>query len=134
MIHQDKKCITMIYAPISLGELIDKITILQIKKEKIKGKQLQNILKEYSSLIKILQESGFQIEGSLIEDLKIINLDLWDIEDQIRKKENLKEYDKNFIELARSVYKKNDTRASIKKKINRKYNSEIIEEKSYTEY
>ena len=124
----------MIYAPISLGELIDKITILQIKKEKIKGKQLQNILKEYSSLIKILQESGFQIEGSLIEDLKIINLDLWDIEDQIRKKENLKEYDKNFIELARSVYKKNDTRASIKKKINRKYNSEIIEEKSYTEY
>ena len=134
MIHQDKKCITMIYAPISLGELIDKITILQIKKEKIKGKQLQNILKEYSSLIKILQESGFQIEGSLIEDLKIINLHLWDIEDQIRKKENLKEYDKNFIELARSVYKKNDTRASIKKKINRKYNSEIIEEKSYTEY
>ena len=134
MIHQDKKCITMIYAPISLGELIDKITILQIKKEKIKGKQLQNILKEYSSLIQILQESSFQIEGRLIEELKIINLHLWDIEDQIRKKENLKEYDKNFIELARSVYKKNDTRASIKKKINRKYNSEIIEEKSYTEY
>ena len=124
----------MIHAPISLGELIDKITILEIKKEKIKGKQLQNIIKEYTSLNKILKENNLKIEDRLVNNLKIINNSLWDIEDQIRKKEKYKEYDKDFIELARSVYKKNDTRASIKKEINRKYNSEIIEEKSYEEY
>ena len=133
-INQEKRYNSRIYAPISLGELIDKITILEIKKHKIKGKQLQNISKEYSSLTKILLDQEFKVDTRLIEDLKIINNSLWEIEDKIRKKEKLKEYDNDFIELARLVYKSNDIRASIKKDINQRYNSEIIEEKSYVEY
>ena len=131
---KENKNISIIYAPISLGELIDKITILQIKKEKIKGNQLKNIIKEYSSLNKILLGKDCKVDSKLVKELKLINHDIWNIEDQIRKKEKLKEYDKDFIELARSVYKKNDARASIKREINKKYNSDIIEEKSYEKY
>ena len=124
----------IINAPISIGELIDKITILEIKKNKLQNSKLENVLKELSFLRKIMEKHKIEITDDLFTQLKEINLTLWDIEDQIRIKEKNKEFDNIFIELARSVYFKNDKRAEIKKRINRLSNSEITEEKSYTEY
>ena len=123
--------------PISLGELIDKITILRIKSNKINSNEAQkNIRFELEKLEQILSESmsintnfkNFEIE------LSKINQSLWDIEDQLREKEKEKKFDKKFISLARMVYYKNDERAKIKRMINKSFGSELIEEKSYTQY
>ena len=124
----------IINAPISIGELIDKITILEIKKNKLQTSKLENILKELSFLRKLMEKHQIEITDDLFTQLKEINLTLWNIEDQIRIKEKNKEFDNIFIELARSIYFKNDKRAEIKKRINRLSNSEISEEKSYAEY
>ena len=124
----------IINAPISIGELIDKITILEIKKNKLQNSKLENVLKELSFLRKLMERHQIEITDDLFIQLKEINLTLWNIEDQIRIKEKNKEFDNTFIELARSVYFKNDKRAEIKKSINRLSNSEITEEKFYTEY
>ena len=124
----------IISAPISIGELVDKITILEIKKNKLQNSKLENVLKELSFLRKLIEKHQIEITDDLFTQLKEINLTLWNIEDQIRKKEKNKEFDNIFIELARSVYFKNDKRAEIKKRINQLSNSEITEEKSYAEY
>ena len=124
----------IINAPISIGELIDKITILEIKKNKLQNSKLKNVLKELSFLRKLMEKHQIEITDDLFTQLKEINLTLWNIEDQIRIKEKKKEFDNIFIELARSVYFTNDKRSEIKKKINRLSNSEITEEKSYAEY
>jgi len=124
----------LINAPISIGELVDKITILEIKKNKLQDSKLENVLKELSFLRKLMEKHQIEITDDLFTQLKEINLTLWNIEDQIRIKERNKEFDNIFIELARSVYFKNDKRAEIKKRINRLSNSEITEEKSYAEY
>ena len=124
----------IINAPISIGELVDKITILEIKKNKLQNSKLENVLKELSFLRKLMAKHQIEITDNLFTQLKEINLKLWNIEDQIRIKEKNKEFDNIFIELARSVYFKNDKRAEIKKRINRLSNSEITEEKSYAEY
>ena len=124
----------IINAPISIGELVDKITILEIKKNKLQNSKLENILKELSFLRKLMEKHQIEITDDLYTQLKEINLTLWNIEDQIRIKEKNKEFDNIFIELARSVYFKNDKRAEIKKRINQLSNSEITEEKSYAEY
>ena len=124
----------IINAPISIGELIDKITILEIKKNKLQNSKLENVLKELSFLRKLMEKHQIEITDDLFTQLKEINLTLWNIEDQIRIKEKNKEFDNIFIELARSVYFTNDKRSEIKKRINRLSNSEITEEKSYAEY
>ena len=124
----------IINAPISIGELIDKITILEIKKNKLQNSKLENVLKELSFLRKLMEKHQIEITDNLFTQLKEINLKLWNIEDQIRKKEKNKEFDNIFVELARSVYFTNDKRSEIKKRINRLSNSEITEEKSYAEY
>ena len=124
----------IINAPISIGELVDKITILEIKKNKLQNSKLENVLKELSFLRKLMEKHQIEITDDLFTQLKEINLTLWNIEDQIRIKEKNKEFDNIFIELARSVYFKNDKRAEIKKRINQLSNSEITEEKSYAEY
>ena len=124
----------IINAPISIGELVDKITILEIKKNKLQNSKLENVLKELSFLRKLMAKHQIEITDNLFTQLKEINLTLWNIEDQIRIKEKNKEFDNIFIELARSVYFKNDKRAEIKKRINQLSNSEITEEKSYAEY
>ena len=123
-----------ILAPISIGELIDKITILEIKQINMTGIKLKNINKEIKLLKNILQDQNLEINIDLIENLKKINKKLWDIEDNIRIKESKQEFDEEFIKLARSVYIENDERASIKKEINQKYNSDLVEEKSYKNY
>ena len=124
----------IINVPISVGELIDKITILEIKKDKLKNLKLKNILKELSFLRAVLEKNNILIPDEIYFQLKSINLKLWDIEDKIRIKEKNKEFDNEFIELARSVYLNNDRRSETKKELNIKFNSEIIEEKSYEKY
>lgn len=128
------KYLSTILAPISIGELIDKITILEIKQIYMTGIKLKNINKEMKLLKDILQDKNLEINIDLIENLKKINKKLWEIEDNIRIKESNQEFDEEFIKLARSVYIENDKRASIKKEINQKYNSDLVEEKSYKNY
>ena len=123
--------LSSIYAPVSLGELIDKITILEIKQIHMTGIKLKNVDKELKMLKNIIQVKNIEIDIDLINDLKEVNSNLWKIEDNIRLKESNQEFDKEFIELARSVYKENDKRATIKKEINQKFHSDLIEEKSY---
>ncbi len=128
------KYLSSILAPVSLGELIDKITILEIKKLHMTGKKLKNVEKELELLKSILDDRNLEINIDVINRLKSINNSLWEIEDKIRLKEGKQEFDKDFINLARAVYKKNDIRASIKQEINYKYNSDLVEEKLYNDY
>ena len=128
------KYLSSILTPVSLGELIDKITILEIKQIYMTGIKLKNVDKELKLLKKILQDKNLEIDIDLINNLKEVNNNLWEIEDNIRIKENNQKFDKEFIQLARSVYKENDKRASIKKEINQKYDSELVEEKLYNNY
>ncbi len=120
-----------ILAPVSLGELIDKITILEIKMIHMNGIKLNNVKKELELLKFILKDQSIEIDIGLINHLKEVNKKIWTIEDNIRVKESTQEFDMEFIQLARSVYKENDIRASIKKEINLRYNSNLVEEKSY---
>ena len=126
-----------IYSEISAGELFDKISILEIKKNKIKDKTKRNIvLKELSSLQKTVNEN---IENSksltkLYKKLKSINLRLWKIEDDIRDCERKRNFEDKFIKLARAVYFTNDDRSRVKNKINGLTKSNIFEVKSYKKY
>tara|TARA_B100000925_G_scaffold79198_1_gene56117 strand:- start:26 stop:427 length:402 start_codon:yes stop_codon:yes gene_type:complete len=126
--------LSSILAPVSLGELIDKITILEIKQVYMTGIKLKNVDKELKLLKNLIQDKNLEIDIDLINNLKEVNKNLWNIEDKIRMKERNQEFDKDFIELARSVYKENDKRSSIKKEINLQYHSELVEEKSYDKY
>ncbi len=122
---------------VSVGEFLDKLTILQIKSERISDPdKLRNIQHELNIFSKIWDESSFS--SAEISDefarLKAINEKLWDIEDKIRLKEGHSEFDADFVELARAVYFTNDERAQVKRELNLKLGSEIIEEKSYTDY
>ena len=129
----DKK-MDKILAEISAGELIDKITILEIKKEKISNKEkLVEVNKELNSLNETLKKS-INDQSNIINfknDLKNINLKLWDIEDGKRSAEKNNKFDEKFVELARNVYKFNDERAKIKLAINNALGSNIKEVKSY---
>ena len=126
--------LSSILAPVSLGELIDKITILEIKQVYMTGIKLKNVDKELKLLKNLIQDKNLEIDIDLINNLKEVNKNLWNIEDKIRMKERYQEFDRDFIELARSVYKVNDKRSSIKKEINLQYHSELVEEKSYDKY
>lgn len=122
---------------LSVGELLDKVTILQIKAERISDEsKLININKELSVLTTLWEASPYSKTdlNENIQALKEVNEALWDIEDKIRDKERDQAFDQEFIDLARSVYFTNDKRADIKKVINTKTGSELIEEKSYSDY
>ena len=126
-----------INTPISPGELVDKITILEIKKEFIvDSNKLKNINYEYNLLMKIYNDdiSKTDAVGVLKTELKNINLSLWKIEDDIRDCERDKIFDNTFVELARSVYFTNDKRSKVKLEINLLLNSSLVEEKSYKDY
>ncbi|MBC7984572.1 MAG: hypothetical protein H7Y02_12030 [Candidatus Obscuribacterales bacterium] len=128
---------TEIHVPISPGELIDKITILEIKSERMSdAKKVTNVRHELSLLQSIWQASSHASIDIRAEwaALKEINGKLWVIEDDIRDKERDRQFDARFIELARAVYVTNDERAAIKRKINDKLGSKIVEEKSYADY
>ena len=124
------------FIPISWGELLDKISILEIKILKITSKNArQNIAKELKYLSDIANLNNTTVEiQTLKSELKEVNLKLWDVEDRIREKESVSEFDKVFIELARSVYRLNDVRAKTKQSINLILQSELVEEKSYKDF
>lgn len=122
---------SIINAPISVGELIDKITILKIKLEHTDdNEKLKNISRELNELSTLFDIDSIMLRNLSLE-LKAVNEIIWQIEDEIRIKEKAKTFDNEFIELARSVYIYNDKRAVIKKQINELTNSHIVEEKIY---
>ncbi len=126
-----------IHVPVSPGEVLDKITILEIKSERMSDpEKVANVKVELALLQETWADSVS--EDSVINEmhlqLKEINQALWSIEDEIRDKERTREFDERFIELARSVYFTNDRRAKIKQNLNLHLGSEIVEEKSYQDY
>jgi len=124
-------------AEISVGEFLDKVTILEIKSERIKdAAKLENIHKELNTLRATWAASPFSQQdiAAEIAELKAINEELWVIEDDIRDKEAAGAFDEQFIQLARAVYVTNDKRATVKRTINIKVGSELVEEKSYADY
>lgn len=123
--------------PVSPGELLDKLTILDIKSERIKDSaKLINVERERELLEQVWRDSGLETEvvRELRSRLKAVNETLWVIEDDIRDEERSGRFGARFVELARAVYVTNDERAAIKKSINQVLGSEIVEEKSYTDY
>ena len=126
----------MIYTPVSVGELIDKLSILQVKKTKITNEEkLEYINKEFELLYNL---SSVYLDNKQLETLYHIlvktNSKLWDIEDKLRVLESEKRFDEEFVELARNVYFTNDERFSLKNQINKITDSEIREIKEYIEY
>ena len=123
--------------PVSVGEVLDKITILQIKLAHISdAAKRANIQNELDALLPLVAGDAFATDQmqALMAELKSVNEALWDIEDDIREKEAAKSFDAEFIRLARSVYITNDKRAEIKKQVNLATGSALVEEKSYESY
>ena len=126
-----------IQSEISPGELLDKISILEIKLEKVKDKNSLEEIKKEHKILKEIQTSSIDITGKikdLFQSVKNVNIKFWNIEDKLRICEKNKNFDKNFIELARGVYFANDERAELKSKINIILKSNIIEIKQYDNY
>jgi hypothetical protein len=119
---------------VSNGEIIDKLTIIQIKLERIKDKtKLANLQKEYNELFEV-SSAIISKSDTLYKSLYEVNCELWDIEDHIRDLERKKDFGNDFVSTARAVYVKNDRRSEIKREINIKTSSGFIEEKSYEKY
>ena len=123
--------------PVSVGEIMDKITILEIKSERIvDSEKVANVITELNTLRPLVSHDALNTGSikALIAELKDINEALWDIEDDIREREYAKDFGEAFIALARAVYVTNDKRAEVKKQINLATGSTLIEEKSYEDY
>jgi uncharacterized protein DUF6165 len=128
---------SQISVPVSYGELIDKITILEIKSERIKNAAKVANVRVELDLLNATWQSAAAAQGDIAAEraaLHRVNEALWDIEDRIRLKEKAKAFDAEFVELARSVYIRNDERAEIKRAINDKLGSTLVEEKFYEDY
>ena len=126
-----------ILSEISAGELLDKISILEIKREKIKNKANQKTINKEYKILKEVQNSSIEVTEklkTLFKKIKEVNQNLWDIEDKLRFCEKNKDFGKNFIELARGVYFNNDKRSKIKSEINKILMSNIKEVKEYVQY
>jgi len=126
-----------ILSEISAGELLDKISILEIKIEKVNDKNSQIEIKKEYNILKKIQKKTIKLENNikkLFNSIKEVNITLWDVEDKLRICEKNKDFGKNFIELAREVYFNNDKRAKIKSEINRVLGSNIKEIKQYVKY
>ena len=123
-----------VHIPVSVGELIDKITILQIKASRFQGEALAHVQRELALLEKVRHDSGVSLPEGLEQELAAINDKLWTIEDAIREREAASDFGDRFIELARSVYRCNDQRAALKRQINASTGSSLVEEKSYSAY
>jgi tetratricopeptide (TPR) repeat protein len=120
--------------PVGFGELIDKLTILEIKQVHLHGSALENVEREFELLSAEVERSGLRCSAALRDQLKSVNEDLWKIEDDIRLKEREQAFDDDFIALARAVYRTNDERARLKRHINDEVGSLIVEEKSYADW
>lgn len=123
--------------PVSPGELVDKITILEIKYDRFdEGEKRDNVQYELNLLLSLWNDSQLETPAiaKLRAQLRAVNEQLWQIEDDIRDKEAQQQFDEQFIQLARSVYQQNDWRADLKKQINLALGSDLVEEKSYQSY
>lgn len=126
---------SQILVPVAVGELLDKISILEIKTIHIKDEaKLRNISKELLALKEVCDLHKISFSDELYLNIKKVNQELWDIEDKIRIKEKQKQFDSDFVELARAVYVTNDLRFNCKSAINNHYGSDLREEKSYEDY
>lgn len=124
-----------ILVPLSIGEILDKITILQIKSERIEdASKLVNVRKELEALLSICTRSGVPVSHPKVGELRTINEALWVVEDLLRDKERAKSFDAEFVKLARDVYFTNDKRAAVKRDLNLELGSGFVEEKSYKAY
>ena len=133
MTNKSKK----ILSEISAGELLDKISILEIKLEKIEDKKNREEIKKEYKILKEIQNSSIKFDDKIKElfnSIKVINIKLWNVEDELRICEKNKDFGKNFIELAREVYLNNDKRSKIKSEINKILGSNIKEVKQYVNY
>ena len=127
----------IITVPVSVGEVVDKVTILEIKSERISdSEKLRNVANELDALRPLVSGGVFDSAElvALTDGLRAVNGELWDIEDDIRAEEAAGRFGERFIELARAVYVTNDRRAELKKKINIATGSQLLEEKSYEDY
>ncbi|MCX5947382.1 MAG: DUF6165 family protein [Cyanobacteria bacterium] len=120
--------------PVSIGELVDKITILEIKLHMLQGDALEHVQRELGLLREVLAAAALVIDPQLWRELEAINRSLWRIEDDIRELERLGSFGDAFIALARSVYRSNDHRAQLKRLINEQHGSLIVEVKGYAPY
>ncbi len=126
-----------ILSEISVGELLDKISILEIKLEMVKDENKKKEIKKEYEILSRIQSTSVKLEGeikNLFESLKKVNMTMWEIEDKVRICEKNKDFGEKFIELARGVYFNNDKRSRIKLEINKKLNSNITEIKEYVDY
>ena len=127
-----------VQVPVSVGELLDKLTILAIKLQRIDdGAKLVNIAREQEALERVVAAAGLRAAAGVAEleaELRRVNEQLWEIEDSIREHERQQRFDAAFIALARAVYRINDQRADLKRRINALVGSELVEEKSYAAY
>ena len=133
MTNKSKK----ILSEISAGELLDKISILEIKIEKVKDKNDQKEIEKEYKILKEIQNSSIKFDDKikkLFDSIKKVNIKLWNVEDKLRVCEKNKDFGKNFIELAREVYFNNDKRSKIKSEINKILGSNIREVKQYVNY
>jgi len=127
----------IINTPVSPGEILDKITILEIKAVNIIDREKQKNVKHELDILQKTWDTHVEKSDEIIslkQQLKKVNQDLWNIEDDIRIKESKREFDDEFIQIARSVYVENDKRAAVKKAVNILLGSELVEEKSYEDY
>lgn len=120
--------------PVSIGELVDKITILEIKASRFEGAALSNVHHELTLLQRALKGCGAVVSAADLDALRAINGQLWTIEDDIRAQEAAGDFGERFIDLARSVYRCNDQRAALKRQINVATGSNLTEEKGYAAY
>jgi len=120
--------------PASIGEVVDKITILELKAARLSGERLANVERERQLLLGCLEAAGLAVAVDLFDALRQINAKLWAIEDDIRALEAKQEFGDAFVALARAVYFTNDERAAVKRAINERHDSAIVEEKLYASY
>jgi len=126
-----------VFVPIAYGDLIDKITILEIKSERLEDPdKLANVQTELKMLQDIVDEQGLTSDAilGLKQSLKDVNTEIWDLEDEVRDCERKSSFEDNFIRIARAIYRTNDKRAAVKREINIEVGSAIVEEKSYASY
>lgn len=118
--------------PVSIGELVDKVTILSIKAQKIVNtEKLISIQKELDLLLNAMKHIDVSPDSEGFKSLMNVNSKLWDLENAIRMKERITQFDEDFIQMARAIYRLNDERTMLKRQINLKYHSELMEEKEY---
>ena len=121
----------MLSIPVPAGDLVDKITILEIKQQRFDGQALNNVTQELQLLVSVFQQADLSFRSGLRDELKAVNAELWSVEEAIRSCEKDGDFGQGFVQLARSVYTLNDRRAELKRAINLESGSQLVEEKSY---